>query len=148
MAHWKPYAQIMAHRTLVLPLQTAALNGVSPVKPSLHTTPQSNGFTESCVKIVKHTLQHAKYSGTNPRIAIKHLKEAPVDAKLPSPSQMLYNHKICTTIPSRIFNTDLAALRFKNTLRIKPSMPSPMLISASSNLHHSMLVSPLPHLTP
>ena len=27
--------------------------------------PQSNGFAESCVKIVKHTLQHTKYSGTN-----------------------------------------------------------------------------------
>ena len=36
--------------------------------------PQSNGFAESCVKIVKHTLQHAKYSGTCPRIALQHLK--------------------------------------------------------------------------
>ena len=78
--------------------------------------PQSNGFAESCVKIVKHTLQHAKYSGTNPRIALKHFKAAPVDAKLPSPSQMLYNHKICTTIPSRIYNTDPAALQLQEHL--------------------------------
>ena len=62
---------------------------------SLHYS-QSNGFAESCVKIVKHTLQHAKYSGTNPRIALQHLKATPVDAKLPSPSQMLYNCKIHT----------------------------------------------------
>ena len=33
--------------------------------------PQSNGFAKSCVKIVKLTLQHAKYSGKNPRIALQ-----------------------------------------------------------------------------
>ena len=73
--------------------------------------PESNGFAESCVKIVKHTLQHAKYSGTNLRIALQHLKAMPANAKLPSPSQMLYNHKIHTTIPSRICNTDPATLQ-------------------------------------
>ena len=110
--------------------------------------PQTNGFAESCVKIVKHTLQHAKYSGTNPRIALQHLKATPVDAKLPSPSQMLYNCNIHTTIPSRICNTASAPYKFKNTLRTELSMPSPMLRSAASYLHHSMLVNQLPHLTP
>ena len=38
--------------------------------------------------------------------------------------------------------------RFKSTLRIKLSMSSSRLISTPSNLHHSMLVSPLQHLTP
>ena len=71
--------------------------------------PQSNGFAESCVKIV--TLQCAKYSGTNPRIALQHLKATQVDAKLPLPSQMLYNCKIHTTIPFRICNTNPAALQ-------------------------------------
>ena len=78
--------------------------------------PQSNRFAESCVKIVKHTLQHAKYSGTNPRITLQHLKVSPVDAKLPSSSLILYSHKICTTIPSRICNTDPAALQFQEHL--------------------------------
>ena len=78
---------------------------------------QSNGFTESCVKIVKHTLQPAKYSGTNPRISLQHLKATLVDAKLPSPSQMLYNHKIHTTISSRICNTDPAALQVQEHLK-------------------------------
>ena len=77
---------------------------------------QSNGFAESCVKIVKHTLQHAKYSGTNPRITLQHLKATPVDAKLPSPSQMLYNCKIHTIITSRISNTDPAALQVQEHL--------------------------------
>ena len=44
--------------------------------------PQSNGFAESCIKIVNNTLQHAKYSGTNPRIILQHLKATLVDAKL------------------------------------------------------------------
>ena len=110
--------------------------------------PQSNGFAESCVKIVKHTLQHAKCSDKNPRIALQHLKATPVDAKLPSPSQVLYNNKIHTMVPSMIHNTDPAALQFKSTLRIELSMPSPMMISTPSSLHHSLLVSTWPHLTP
>ena len=61
-------------------------------------------------------LQHAKYSGTNPRIALQHLKATPVDAKLPSPSQMLYNCKIHTTILSRICYTDPAALQVQDYL--------------------------------
>ena len=73
--------------------------------------PQSNGFVKSCVKIVKHTLQHAKYDGANPRIALQHLKDTPADVKLPSPSQMLHNLKIHTTIPSRICNIDPPALQ-------------------------------------
>ena len=78
--------------------------------------PQSNGFAELCVKIVKHTLQHAKYNGTNPRIALHHLKATPVDAKHSSPSKMLYNCKISTTIPSRIYNTELAVLQVQEHL--------------------------------
>ena len=109
---------------------------------------QSNGFAESCIKIVKHTLQHAKYSGVNPRIALQQLKATPVDAKLPSPSQMLYNHKIHITIPSRICNTDPAAPKVQEHLKTELRMQSPMLTSDPSSLHHSMLVSQLLHLTP
>ena len=72
--------------------------------------PQSNGFEESCAKIVKHTIQHTKYSGTKPRIVLQHLKATPVNAKLHSPSQMLYNQKIHNIILSRICNTDQVAL--------------------------------------
>ena len=79
--------------------------------------PKVNGFVESCVKIVTHTLQCAKYSGTNPGIALQHLNVTPVDAKLPSPSQMLYNCRICTTVQSRIFNTDTAVLLIQEHLK-------------------------------
>ena len=40
----------------------------------------------------------------------------PVDAKLPSPSQMLYNCKIHTTISPRIHNTDPATLQVQDCL--------------------------------
>ena len=31
---------------------------------------QSNGFAESCVKSVKHVLQHAKYSSADPQLSL------------------------------------------------------------------------------
>ena len=110
--------------------------------------PQSNGFAESCVKIVKHTLQHAKYSGTNPWIALQHLKATLVDAKLPSFSKMLYNHKILPLYHLGFAILTQQSYMFKTTLRTELSMPSPMLTSTPSSLHHSMLVSQLLHLTP
>ena len=105
----------MAHSMLVLPLQIATLNGVSSMKPPVHTTHSPTDLL-SHVKIVKHTLQHARDSGTNLRIVLQHLKAILVDAKLPSPSQMLYNNRICTTIPSMIHNTDPAALQVQEHL--------------------------------
>ena len=42
--------------------------------------PQSNGFAESCVKIIKHMLQYAKYSSRNAKIALQHLNATLVDA--------------------------------------------------------------------
>ena len=73
--------------------------------------PQLNGFVEVCVKSVKHALQCAKYSGANLQLALLALQASPIDAKLPSPAELLYQHQIRTTIPARIHNTDLAALQ-------------------------------------
>ena len=63
MACQKSYTEIKAHSLLVPPLQIVALNGVSPMNPPVHTTHSPMDLL-SYVKIVKHTLQHAKYSGT------------------------------------------------------------------------------------
>ena len=73
--------------------------------------PQLNGFTEACVKSVKYTLQCAKYSGTDPQLTLLVLQATPIDAKLPSPAELLYQCQILTTIPARICNTDPAALQ-------------------------------------
>ena len=61
-------------------------------------------------------MQYAKYSDTDARIVIQHLKVTPVDAKLLSSHQVLNNHKIHTTIPSRIHSTDPTALQVQDHL--------------------------------
>ena len=53
--------------------------------------PQSNGFAESCVKIIIHMLQCAKYSGTNPGIALQHFKAPKLMLNFPHPL------RCCTT---------------------------------------------------
>ena len=73
--------------------------------------PQSNGFTEVHVKFVKHALQHTKYSGTDPQLTLLALQATPINAKLPSPAELLYQCQIRTTIPARICNTNPAALQ-------------------------------------
>ena len=73
--------------------------------------PQLNGFNEACVKSMKHALQHTKYSSTNPQLALLALQATPINAKLPSPAELLYQCQIRTTIPARICNTDPAALQ-------------------------------------
>ena len=72
---------------------------------------QSNGFAKACVKSMKHALQCTKYSGTDPQLALLVLWATCIDAKLPSPAELLYQCQIRTTIPARICNTNLAALQ-------------------------------------
>ena len=63
--------------------------GISHETSSLHY-PQSNGFTKACVKSAKHALQQAKYSGASPHLALLALQAMPIDSKLPSPAELLY----------------------------------------------------------
>ena len=72
---------------------------------------QSNGFAEACVKSMKHALQCAKYSGADSQLTLLALWATPIDAKLLSPAELLYQCQIRTTIPARICNTNLAALQ-------------------------------------
>ena len=51
---------------------------------------QSNGFTEVCIKSVKHALQCAKYSGANPQLTLLALQATPIDANFPSPAELLH----------------------------------------------------------
>ena len=78
-------------------------------KTSSPTFSQSNGFAEAMVKQVKGALQRAKYSGTDPYLALLHLRATPIDAHLASPSELLNRRKLRTTIPSKISNTDPSA---------------------------------------
>ena len=104
---------------------------------------QSNRFAESCFRIIKHMRQCAKYSGTNPMIALQHLKVIPVDVTLPSTSEMLHYCKICTTIPSRICNTDPAALQVQGYLADSGKQPKSYADKCSKQLAPFYAVQPI-----
>ena len=150
MAHQKSYTQILAHSMLVLPLQIAALYGVSPVKPTVHTThsptvqwicrvmcQNSQAYTAVCRTVVQ--IQGLHHSTSRPSWLVPN-----------------FPHSLrCYTTARYILPCHLGSeiltqqcYGFKSTLRTKPCMPNPMLISTLSNWYHSMLVSQLPHLTP
>ena len=71
--------------------------------------PQSNGFAEACIKSVKHALQWAKYSGADPHLALLALWAMPIDSKLPSPAELMYQCQLRTTIPAKICNSNPSA---------------------------------------
>ena len=71
--------------------------GITHETSSLHY-PQSNGFAEACIKSVKHALQQAKYSSADPHLALLALQATPIDTKLPSPAELLYQCQLRTTI--------------------------------------------------
>ena len=82
--------------------------GISHETSSPHY-PQSNGFAKACVKSVKHALQWAKYSGADPHLALLALWATPIDTKLPSPAELLYQCWHRTTILAKICNSDPSA---------------------------------------
>ena len=88
------------------------------------------------------------YSGTNSRIALKHMKGTLVDAKLSSPTQMLYNHKIHTTMPSRINNTDPTALHVQEHLGDQAEHAKSYADKHSKQLATFYAGQPIAHLTP
>ena len=84
--------------------------GISHETSSPHYR-QSNGFAEACVKSAKHALQWAKYSGADPHLALLALQATPIDSKLPSPAELLYQCQLRTTIPAKICNSDPSAIQ-------------------------------------
>ena len=82
--------------------------GITHKTSSLHY-PQSNGFTEVCIKSVKHALQRANYSSANPHLALLALRATPINTKLPSPAELLYQCQLRTTIPAKICNSNPSA---------------------------------------
>ena len=58
---------------------------------------------------VKHTLQQAKYSGADPHLALLTLWATPINTRLPSPAELLYQCWLRTTIPAKIHNSNPSA---------------------------------------
>ena len=84
--------------------------GITHETSSLHY-PQSNGFAEACVKSVKHALQWAKYSSADLQLALLALWATPIDTKLPSPVELLYQCQLRTTILAKVCNNDPSAIQ-------------------------------------
>ena len=82
--------------------------GITHETSSMHY-PQSNEFAKACIKSVKHALQQAKYSSADPHLALLELQATPMDTKLPSPAELLYQHQLRTTIPAKIHNSNPSA---------------------------------------
>ena len=106
--------------------------------------PQSNGFAESCVKSVKYALQCAKYSGANLQLTLLVLWATPVNAKLPSPAELLTNTSLGP--PSLPKSATLTQQPSKFTNGLLPFLTSSdhRLINTANLLHPCMLVSQLP----
>ncbi len=81
--------------------------------------PQSNGFAEAMVKIIKGALQRAKHSGTDLYLALLDLRAMPIDTQPPSPAELLNQRRLRTTLPCKIPNTDPAQEETCNHLEDK-----------------------------
>lgn len=66
--------------------------------------PKSNGFIERQVQIVKNCIRKAKQSKTDVSMALLALRATPVDAKLPSPAELLTSRKYKANLPVKIGN--------------------------------------------
>ena len=84
-----------------------------------HTTtsphhPEGNGFAESMVKIVKQILKHAKDSGCEPHLALLSYRATPLDSKITSPAELLYQSQLQSTLPAHLKNTDQMLMILSN----------------------------------
>ena len=121
--------------------------GISQETSSLHYL-QSNGFAEACVKSAKHALQQAKYSGADPHLALLALQAMPIDSKLPSPAELLYQCRLRTTIPAKICNSDPSAMQVCEQIDNALKLSNHRLTNTAKHLHPCMLVNQLLHMTP
>lgn len=56
--------------------------------------PQSNGFCERMVGVIKPILKKAKCFGNDPMLALLCYRSTPIDSHLPSPAELLFQRKI------------------------------------------------------
>ena len=62
--------------------------------------PQSNGFAESMVKVMKNLITKSVESNEDPNWAMQAYRATPLSASLPSPAEMLHGRPLRTNIPS------------------------------------------------
>ena len=121
--------------------------GITHKTSSLHY-PQSKGFTKACIKSVKHALQWAKYSDADPQLTLLPLQTTPINTKLSSPAELLYQCWLRTTIPAKICNHDPSSIKSvsRSAHALKPPNHRPT--NAAKHLCHCMVVNHLWCMTP
>ncbi|XP_064630897.1 uncharacterized protein K02A2.6-like [Lineus longissimus] len=79
-----------------------------------HTTsspryPQSNGFSEAMVDLVKRTIKKCTKTGKSLDVAMMNLRATPIGPGLPSPAEMMFGRRLNTLIPSHHTTTSATA---------------------------------------
>ena len=64
--------------------------------------PRGHGFVEQQVQTIKKLLTKCIQDGSDPFLALLQLRTTPIDSRTPSPSELLQNRKLCTTLPVNI----------------------------------------------
>ena len=109
---------------------------------------QLNGFTEACVKSVKHALQCAKHSGADPQLAPLVLQATPINAKLPSPAELLTKARFGPPFLPEFATLIWQPSRFVNELMPALMPPSHRQTNAADLLYPCMLARLLQCMTP
>ena len=60
--------------------------------------PRGHGFVEQQVQTIKKLLTKCIQDGSDPFLALLQLRTTPIDSRTPSPSELLQNRKLCTTL--------------------------------------------------
>ena len=120
--------------------------GITHETSSLHY-PQSNRFTEACIKSIKHALQWTKYSGANLQLALLALWAMPMTPS--SHPQQSYCTSTNSEQPFKPRSTTTTHHPYKSVSRsthiLKPL--NHRLTNAAKQVHHCMLVNQLQHMT-
>ena len=64
--------------------------------------PRGHGFVEQQVQTIKKLLTKCSQDGSDPFLALIQLRTTLIDSRTPSPSELLQNRKLCTTLPVNI----------------------------------------------
>ena len=87
-------------------LQNLSLTGTSTIAPVHLPILTVMARQKQPVKIIKGLLTQSKYSWQDPYLALLAYHSAPVDAHMHSPSEVLYQHALQTTVPQHICHSD------------------------------------------
>ena len=66
--------------------------------------PRSNGFVERQIQTIKHVIKKTKQAGEDIEMGLLSLRATPVDNKLPSPAELLFQRRVRANLPCHIQN--------------------------------------------